>query len=529
MRFEECRLVGDPCVACGVALVEGVFSKFLPVRPNFFEHGERVPVFFSTHEEFGFEFFEHGNLFFPHRLTELVALTTREVGKKSGEEHDLLLVNGDAVGVFEVFFHHWDIVGDGFKSMFALDEMRDVVHRSRAVEGVHGDKVGEDGGLQFTEVFLHSGTFELEDGDGVASAEELEGFGVVKRNMVNVKKFARSLFDVAQGFLNDGERDEAEEVHFDESDLLDDVSVVLRHDDVFVRLFVLDGGEGCKGVEGVGTDDNTTGVHSDLPDGALELFGVVDGVARGEIRFLVFLNESGGVSEAVFDVDFEFFASAVFEVVGELVRNEVFERIDGRERHVLHASHVGDGVFGGHLPVGDDVGNVCLTIFFGDVVEHPGASLVVEVNVDVGERDAVGVKKTFEEEVVLEGVNVGDAQAVGDDGAGGGATSGADADVKLLAGGTDVVADDEEVAWESHGFHDMEFEVDTFSNFVGDLFVTQDAVRAFDKWREGRLANSIAHERPLPSELFEIVGFEFYAVDFVIAAKVMDFLFGLFL
>ncbi len=53
------------------------------------------------------------------------------------------------------------------------------------------------------------------------------------------------------------------------------------------------------------------------------------------------------------------------------------------------------------------------TIFFRHVFQHLIATVIVKVDVDIGQRYTVGVEETFEKEVVLDGVNLGDAQAVG--------------------------------------------------------------------------------------------------------------------
>jgi hypothetical protein len=51
------------------------------------------------------------------------------------------------------------------------------------------------------------------------------------------------------------------------------------------------------------------------------------------------------------------------------------------------------------------------------------AAIHAEVHVDVGEGHALGVQEPFEEQGVDERIEVGDAQGVGDEAAGGGAAS----------------------------------------------------------------------------------------------------------
>ena len=52
------------------------------------------------------------------------------------------------------------------------------------------------------------------------------------------------------------------------------------------------------------------------------------------------------------------------------------------------------------------------TVFVGDILEHIGAAVVVEVDIDIGQGDTVGVEEALEKEIVFYGVDLGDAEAV---------------------------------------------------------------------------------------------------------------------
>ncbi len=130
-------------------------------------------------------------------------------------------------------------------------------------------------------------------------------------------------------------------------------------------------------------------------------------------------------------------------------RDHLGDPVDLGERDLEDPADVPDGGPGGHRPEGDDLADVLLAVLLRDVFDHllpaPGA----EVDVDVGQADALGVEEALEEEVVLDRVDVGDAQAVGDHAPRRRAAAGADGDA-LLPGGLDEVPDDEEVALEAH-------------------------------------------------------------------------------
>ncbi len=87
-----------------------------------------------------------------------------------------------------------------------------------------------------------------------------------------------------------------------------------------------------------------------------------------------------------------------------------------------------------------------------------------EVDVDVGHRLAARVEEALEEKVVLDRVDVGDLEAVGDEGAGCRAAAGADADPVPLREG-DEVPDDQEVVREAHLADRLQLELQA----VGEL------------------------------------------------------------
>ncbi len=101
------------------------------------------------------------------------------------------------------------------------------------------------------------------------------------------------------------------------------------------------------------------------------------------------------------------------------------------------------------------MGHVVFAIFLRDVVEHVGTSIVVEIHVDIGERDTVGVKETFEKEVIFDRVDLRDAETVGHDASGRRTTTRTYAHSELLAGYVDEVLHDEEVAGKTHRLHDI--------------------------------------------------------------------------
>ncbi len=99
-----------------------------------------------------------------------------------------------------------------------------------------------------------------------------------------------------------------------------------------------------------------------------------------------------------------------------------------------------------------------VAVLVGDVADHLAAAALVEVDVEVGHRHALGVEEPLEDQAVLQRVEVGDAHRVGAHRPGARAAARTDPDAVLL-GPVDEVGDDEEVAGVALGDDDLGLEV----------------------------------------------------------------------
>ena len=61
--------------------------------------------------------------------------------------------------------------------------------------------------------------------------------------------------------------------------------------------------------------------------------------------------------------------------------------------------------------------------FVGDVLDDPVAALHAEVDVEVRHRDAFGIQEALEQQVVLDRIEIGDAERIGHQRAGAGAAA----------------------------------------------------------------------------------------------------------
>ena len=359
-----------------MALVEGIGGEFLPVFPYLVEHLLLVSVFLSAFVEKFLQLVHLLYLLLTHGLAQRVALAAGEVGQLSAQEHHLLLIHGDAVGILEILLHAGNVVLYLRGILFSGDEFGYIVHRSRPVEGVHSDEVLEDGGFELAEILLHAGRLKLEGADGASLLVEFVGEGVVDGQFLHIDGLAGGDAYVLDRLFQDGEGLESEEVHLDESGFLNHVSVVLRAEQLVSRVgLVLGGGHRHPVAYIVAADDGAAGVDARIAHGALEHLGILDGVAQLRVVRHLGLPQFGHRLDGVLQVH--------LQSLGQSVGNGLAEPVGYLEGQSLHPRHILDGVFGGHGAVGDDMRHLLVSVLVFHPLEHLSAAVVVEVGIDI--------------------------------------------------------------------------------------------------------------------------------------------------
>ena len=121
--------------------------------------------------------------------------------------------------------------------------------------------------------------------------------------------------------------------------------------------------------------------------------------------------------------------------------------------HVHHPAHVPHHRLGRHGAEGDDLGHVVGAVAPGHVVDHLAPALVVEVDIQVGHGHPLRVQKAFKDQVIAQGIDLGDEQAVGHDGPRAAAPPRPHQDA-VVPGVFDEIPHDEEVIHKAHGLDD---------------------------------------------------------------------------
>ncbi len=153
-------------------------------------------------------------------------------------------------------------------------------------------------------------------------------------------------------------------------------------------------------------DDDAGGVDRGVPRHALR------GAARRSSSSLTFgsfcsISLSGGA-----------LLERLVERHVERRRNLLGDLVDVGERHLEHAADVAHDRLRLHRAERDDLRDVLAAVLPRDVLDHLAAAPLAEVDVDIGQRHALGIQEALEDQIEVERIDVGDAQAVRDEAAG---------------------------------------------------------------------------------------------------------------
>ena len=439
VRLEVRGLVRDEPVGRGVRFVESVARELLHQLPDALGlRGGGVALAAARDELLALLGHELAVLL-AHGAAEDVRLAHGEARHLGGDLHDLLLVHHDPVRLPRELLHRGVLVRDLGPAVLALDEVGNELHRAGSVERDHGDEVFELLGPETAERVAHPGRLELEHAERLRLGEHLVRFLVVERQAIEVEVEPAGLLDQRHRVGEHGERAESEEVHLQEPELLDRSHRVagdqLRTLGVLVERDVF--------LERLVGDHDSRGVHRGVAGASLERAGDLPQLAHVGLA-AHHLGQGQRLLVRVVERD-----------VQREVRHQLGDPVDVGVRHAEHAPDVADRRLRAERPEGDDVGDPVAAVAFRHVADDLVAAVVREIDVHIGHRDPFRVQESLEQEPVPDRVDVGDAQTVGGQRAGGRAASGPDRD-PLLARVADEVPHDQEVAREPHLLDDGE-------------------------------------------------------------------------
>src|SRR5882757_9725370 len=152
-----------------------------------------------------------------------------------------------------------------------------------------------------------------------------------------------------------------------------------------------------------------------------------------------------------------FLSQRIIQRDPELERNELRDLVHVAIAHAEHAAHIAHHSLCRHRAVRDDLRDSLTAVLDGHVLDHTVTAIHAEVDVEVGHGDAFRIQEALEQQVVIDRIQICDAEAVGYERTRTRAASGPHG-YAILAGPADEVRHNEEVTLKAHLADDIELE-----------------------------------------------------------------------
>ena len=295
--------------------------------------------------------------------------------------------------------------------MFARHKAGNQVHRAGPVQRVERNQIFQPRRFGVLEHALHAGAFKLKHRLRASVLKQR-----VSRPVFQVDVFKRKVFlprmaadDKFTRQLQNGQRRQSQKVELDEASGFHVVLVKLADRRTAAGLLI----QRAKIRQPPRRNQHAPGVHADIARQPFEL------ARQLQQRVNVFLLALAlGQNRLGFERIDQLAAAAArwrqlqrHRLTG-LVRNQLGNAIAKAVRKIQHPAHVANRRPRRHRAESHDLADGIVAVFVLHVVDDAVAVGLAKVDVKVGHRDALGVQKALEQQVVFQRIEVGDFQRI---------------------------------------------------------------------------------------------------------------------
>ena len=354
--------------------IKRIRSKLLPVSPYFFQYFRIVPILPTTFNELWFHVVQLITQFLTHRLTQSIRLSTGKIGQQTGQEHYLFLIYSNTVCIFQIFLHYGNIILDRFASVFTIDEIGNVIHRSRTIKGIHGNQVFKSRRLQLPQVFLHAGRLKLERTDRTPVTIELVSSRVFNGNRIDIQLFSFTQPNIFNRFLNDGQSFQSQKVHLNQSRIFNNRSLILGNKHLFACFLII--GRTYRHPVGyiIPADNGTTGMYTCTTHITFEHQSIFQCITHQRIRRRLSRLQLRHIIDGIPQIQL---------FIRYFIRHQFRQSVRFRKRQFLYTRHIFDSQFRCHRTICNNMSHLLMTIFFCYPTKHFTASVIIKVNIDI--------------------------------------------------------------------------------------------------------------------------------------------------
>ena len=394
-------------------------------------------------------------LLLSHSAAQDICLAESEPCEHLDDLHNLLLIEHNAEGLLQDRLKERMHIDNFLFPVQSVDEIRyhAAAEGPGTIERHRRDQIDKAFWLEILDQIRHACRLHLKHGTRIAIAKHLCRLRILQRNLINIQLDSMGAADMVDRIGNDGQRAQPQEVHFEQAERLHIVFVELCDKrplgDPYRHLI-------CKRRF---CDHDTGCVNGGITRQSLNLSRKIDDPARRLILLIALAKVR------------RFLKRSIQRYV-KLCRDEFCDCRHLAERHLEYACDIANGAFCAHCAKGCNLRNMILTVTFLDIRNNPSAVDVVKINIDIRHRHALGVKKALKEECVLEGIDVRNAEQIGNDAACCRSAPRSDGHA-VFPCVVDKIPNDEEVAGISHVVNDAKLIIKPLTDLIVCIRIAQ--------------------------------------------------------
>ena len=419
VRLQVRGLVCNDRVARRVTLIEAVSRELEDEIEELIRGHIRKAAFCGAKDEGCTRPIDDILLLLRNRLDDCVSFSQRNATEVMQDLHHLLLIDHDSVGLARIARDHFVHHRHRFARVLSRDECWDQLHRTWAKKRVRRDEIFQPIRLHLRHESLHTAGFKLKNAVRIATTEKRKDARIVERDAIKVEwmrngldhtRRIRSRFACCRNFhshsfpnlrirkrrvddlfaaLNRRERAKSEEVHLEQTDLLAGWAIPLR-DSIFAAASWPTQRDNL--IERTRCDDDAGCVNTLASRVIFETACMLDHACEPwiiphrcrELRVL-----------------FECFVNRDIEFSGNKIREPL--------RFLRRKSHDTRNILDRRLRLqsteGDDLRD--MSIFLAHVLDDRRATILTNIDVDVGVLVAIGIRESLEEKPIRFGTRVG--------------------------------------------------------------------------------------------------------------------------
>ena len=390
------------------------------------------------------------DIFLTHGTTQKVGAAQRIAPDSSCNQHHLFLIDHDAVGFAKNGLHTGIEILHFFSPEFTVNKVRNLIHRTGTIKCVQGDKIFQTVRLCLPQLFTHAVRFKLEHCSSVSLLEELQRFLVVGWDSRQVKLGTRiESINVLCSLRQNRQCCQTQEVELHKAYIFD-VFFIKLTDRIFgLAVSVIERAEIRQFAR---CNQNATRVHTQVASQALEFLSVAH-----QLNIILLLSH-------FLKRRFHLGCFCERHIKPRLLRDQFGQFVNLFVVHIEHTANVSNHGLCAHGTECDDLAHCIHTIGTLHVLNGAITVVLTEVNVKVRHRNAFRIEETFEQQSIMQRIQVRNTQRIGHKRTSTGPATGPHCHT-VSFGPVDKVLHDKEVTGKLHGRDCLELVVQAFDIF----------------------------------------------------------------